>query len=54
MKKQTETQSEAERFIEFTRKLMSVPKEEIDAKQAEYHKRRIKEREAARKPKHKP
>lgn len=42
-----EPQSEAEHFIEFTRKIMSVPKEEIDAKQAEYHKQRIAERKRA-------
>ena len=41
--------SEADRFVDFARKLVSVPKQEIDKKQAEYHKRRIKEREAARK-----
>jgi hypothetical protein len=51
MKNESNEQSEAERFIDFTRKIMSVPKEEIDKKQAEYHKQRIKEREAARKPK---
>ena len=43
------TPSEAERFVDFARKLVSVPKEEIDKKAEEYHKRRIKEREAARK-----
>jgi len=47
-------ESQAERFIDFARKLVNVPKEEIDKKQAEYQKRRIKEREAARKPSHKP
>jgi hypothetical protein len=40
--------SEADRFVDFARKLVSVPKEEIDKKQEEYHKQRIKEREAAR------
>jgi hypothetical protein len=29
-------QSEAERFVDFTRKLMSVPKEEIDEQQEIY------------------
>jgi len=42
--------SEAERFKEFARKLVSVPKAEIDKKAEEYHKRRIKEREAVRRP----
>lgn len=45
-----DSQSEAEQFVDFARKLVSVPKAEIDQKQAEYHRRRIKEREAARKP----
>ena len=31
-------QSEADRFIDFTRKLMSVPKEEIDEQQEIYEK----------------
>ena len=42
--------AEAERFKEFARKLVNVPKSEIDKKAEEYHKQRIKEREAARKP----
>jgi len=42
-------QSEADRFVDFARKLVNVPKEEIDKKAEEYHKKRIKEREAARK-----
>jgi hypothetical protein len=42
-------QLEADRFKEFARKIVSVPKQEIDEKQAEYHKQRIKEREAVRK-----
>jgi len=46
--------SEAERFKEFARKLVSVPKAEIDKKAEEYHKRRIAERKAARKPSRKP
>lgn len=52
MKKQAATMSdEAERFIDFTRKIMSVPKEEIDKKAEEYHRKRIAERKkAARKP----
>lgn len=41
-------QTEAERFKEFARKLVSVPKEEIDKKAEEYHKKRIAERKAAR------
>ncbi|MEK6284491.1 MAG: hypothetical protein AABO57_01980 [Acidobacteriota bacterium] len=43
-------QSEAERFVDFARKLVNVPKEEIDQKQAEYHKKRIAERKAALRP----
>lgn len=43
-------QSEAERFVDFTRKIMSVPKEEIDKRAEEYHKQRIAERKAAAKP----
>jgi hypothetical protein len=43
-------ESESGRFVDFARKIVSVPKQEIDKKQAEYHKRRIKEREAAREP----
>lgn len=45
----TDTISESERFVDFARKLVSVPKEEIDQKQAEYHKRRIAERKAQKK-----
>ena len=48
------TTSEADRFVDFARKLVNVPKSEIDKKAEEYHKRRIKEREAARKPSRKP
>jgi len=44
----THPESEADRFIDFARKLMSVPKSEIDQKQAEYQKLRIAKREAAR------
>lgn len=47
MKKEPANQSEAERFKEFARKLVSVPKAEIDKKAEEYHKRRIKERKRA-------
>jgi hypothetical protein len=36
MKKQTPQSDEAERFIDFTRKLMAVPKEEIDEQQEIY------------------
>ncbi|HLG17445.1 MAG TPA: hypothetical protein VJH03_23580 [Blastocatellia bacterium] len=36
------THSEADRFKDFARKIMSVPKKEIDEKQAEYQKQRIK------------
>jgi len=39
--------SEANRFKEFAKKLVSVPKSEIDKKAEEYHKKRIKERKAA-------
>ena len=42
--------SEAERFVDFARKLVSVPKEEIDKRQEEYHKQRIREREVTRNP----
>ena len=38
------THSEADRFKDFARKIVSVPKEEIDKKQAEYQAQRIKER----------
>lgn len=48
IKPKLDSQSEAERFIDFTRKLVSVPKSEIDQKEAEYHKRRIAERKVAR------
>ncbi len=44
---QSET-SEANRFKEFAKKLVSVPKEEIDRRAEEYHKQRIAERKAAR------
>lgn len=44
--------SEAERFVDFARKLVSVPKVEIDKKAEEYHKKRIQERKAARRPSH--
>lgn len=54
MKKQlgpnVDGQSEAERFIDFARKLVSVPKEEIDKKAEEYHKQRIAERKRAARP----
>lgn len=45
MKKQTNTkaQTEAETFVEFTRKILAVPKKEIDTEKAKY------EREKARK-----
>lgn len=38
---------EAKRFVDFARKLVSVPKAEIDQREAEYHKRRIAERKKA-------
>ena len=47
--KTSKKSEEAEQFVDFARKLVSVPKEEIDQKAAEYHKRRIAERKAARK-----
>lgn len=51
MKDQPAAKSEeAKRFVDFARKLVSVPKAEIDQKQAEYHKKRIAERKATRKP----
>lgn len=34
------THSEADRFKEFARKIVSVPKKEIDEQQAEYQKQR--------------
>jgi hypothetical protein len=42
--------AEARRFVDFARKLVNVPKSEIDKKAEEYHKQRIAERKAARKP----
>jgi len=45
MKKPAEIQSEAERFKEFARKLVSVPTAEIDKKAGEYHKQRSAEKE---------
>lgn len=50
MKNQPIKSEEAERFVDFARKLVSVPKEEIDKKAEEYHKQRIAERKAARRP----
>lgn len=50
----THSETEADRFKDFARKIMSVPKEEIDQKQAEYHQQRIKERRAAAKIKRTP
>ena len=44
------THSEADRFIDFARKLMAVPKSEIDQKQAEYQKKKIAERKKATRP----
>ena len=46
----TRKSEEAERFKEFARKLVNVPKSEIDKKAEEYHRQRIKERKAAKKP----
>ena len=43
MRKQTEPRSEADTFKDFTRRLLAVPKKEIDKKQEEY--KRMKERE---------
>lgn len=47
MKDQSVDKSEADRFKDFARKLVNVPKSEIDKKAEEYHKQRIKERKAA-------
>ena len=46
--KTSSKQSEADRFVDFARKLVNVPKSEIDKKAEEYHKQRIKERKAAK------
>lgn len=50
----TTPRSESERFVDFARKLVNVPKSEIDKKAEEYHKQRIKERKAARRNSKKP
>jgi hypothetical protein len=46
MRKQSESdlQSEANTFIEFTRKLLAVPKKEVDKEKAKYEKQREKEK----------
>ncbi len=41
--------AEADRFKEFAKKLVSVPKSEIDKKAEEYHKERIREQNAHKK-----
>jgi|GEM_PF-6654034 len=46
MEDKQEEKSEAERFIDFTRKIMSVPKKEIDEQQKIY------EREKEKRKKH--
>lgn len=38
----SQDQSEAERFIDFTRKIMSVPKEEVDKQQMVYEREKQK------------
>jgi hypothetical protein len=45
-KSTVEDQSEAERFIDFTRKIMSVPKEEIDEQQKLYDREKQKRKKA--------
>jgi hypothetical protein len=46
MKKQTnKPQTEAEAFVEFTRKILAVPKKEIDAEKAKYEKQRKRKNE---------
>lgn len=45
----TEEKSEAERFIDFTRKIMSVPKEEIDEQQKIYDREKLKRKKQAAK-----
>ena len=45
--KSAETESEADRFRDFVKQVVSVPKEEIDKRQAEYEKKK-----AAKKRKH--
>jgi len=47
MKKQTtgKNQTEAETFVEFTRKILAVPKKEIDAAKAKYEKQKKRKNE---------
>ncbi|HVG29012.1 MAG TPA: hypothetical protein VM864_04760 [Pyrinomonadaceae bacterium] len=47
MKKQTseKSQTEAETFVEFTRKILAVPKKEIDAEKVKYEKERKRKNE---------
>jgi hypothetical protein len=47
MKKEphTEPRSEADAFKEFTKRLLAVPKKEIDKKQEEYKRKREREKE---------
>jgi len=45
MRKQTEPQSEADTFTEFTKKLLAVPKKEIDKRQEEYKRKKEREKE---------
>jgi hypothetical protein len=46
MRKQTEskTRSEADAFTDLTRRLLAVPKKEVDKEKAKYEKRREKEK----------
>jgi hypothetical protein len=46
MRKQTESelQSESRAFVELTKKLLAVPKKEIDKEKAKYEKQRDKEK----------
>lgn len=42
--REPELQGEARAFIDFTRKLLAVPKKEIDEKKAEYDRKKTREK----------
>ncbi|HEY0077926.1 MAG TPA: hypothetical protein VGB73_04710 [Pyrinomonadaceae bacterium] len=42
---QTEPRSEADTFTELTRKLLAVPKKEVDKEKAKYEKKKARENE---------
>jgi hypothetical protein len=44
----TTESTEAEKFIKFTRKVVSVPKAEIDKREREYQRSRKRKKQAAR------